>query len=669
LTTGDRALLDQIEEYNKFDCVSTRLCRDWLLGNCRHPGDNTGDGDLPQVEWFDPAREALEQAAKEAEQEAKRRTHDLEIVALRNLLVRDVGDDDRPWRELLGYLLEYHRREARREWRDFFNRTKEKSPHELLEDVDCIGGLTLDPGVPSRVEARSRVYTLRFPDQETKLRVGRAVRADTAEELDVLSIDPVAGRLELKVGPSRQPLADGISLIPTKPMLDNTIRESIERYAKAIVSGGADTFSATTSILRRDRPRIAGIDAGESLIAAGKDDTQAVIDVIHRMDRTHLVIQGPPGSGKTYTSAHAIVALLKEGKRIGVAAHTHKAIHNLLASVEQVAAKTGFTFRGVKKSTSDDPETEYVGTNIESKNAPADAVTGRYDLVAGTAWLFARADLTNELDYLFVDEAGQVSLANVVAMGPGAKNIVLVGDQMQLSQPVKGSHPGESGASALEFLMQDHATVPADRGVFLAHTHRMNPKLCRFVSDSFYEGRLEADPSTFGQRLVLGESGGVPSAGLAFIPVDHDENSQKSVEEATRLEAIYRELLGKGWIDQHEEPHTLGTDDILVVSPYNMQVNLLSSILPDGARVGTVDRFQGQEAAVVLISLATSSTEYAPRGLEFLLMPNRLNVAVSRARCLSTVIASPRLLESHCRKIEDMARLNILGRMQRMAGL
>jgi len=283
--------------------------------------------------------------------------------------------------------------------------------------------------------------------------------------------------------------------------------------------------------------------------------------------------------------------------------------------------------------------------------------------VAGTAWLFARPEHDRAFDYLFIDEAGQVGLANVVAMGVAARNIVLVGDQMQLAQPIQGTHPRGSGVSALEHLLQDHATVPADRGVFLAETRRMHPDLCGFISAAVYEGRLRSAEGMETQRLLADptrDPEAIAPAGLRFVEVDSIGCTQRSQPEAERLDRTYRGLLGQRWRNHRGEEAAIGVDDILVVSPYNMQVELLKRTLPDGARVGTVDKFQGQEAAVVLISMATSSGEDLPRNIEFLYSRNRLNVAVSRARCLSVVFANPRLLEIPCRTIEQMELVNCL---------
>ena len=206
------------------------------------------------------------------------------------------------------------------------------------------------------------------------------------------------------------------------------------------------------------------------------------------LDHSHLLIQGPPGAGKTFTASHAVVEMLARGKRVGVSSHSHKAINNLLQAVEAAAMARGLRFRGIKKSSYEEQFLD--GAIIENTTDNSEAANGGYDLISGTAWLFAREELDQQIDYLFVDEAGQVSLANTVAMGVSARNVILVGDQMQLSQPLKGSHPGRSGRSALEHLLDGLATVPPERGVFLSKTRRMHPGLCRFISDAFYDGRL-----------------------------------------------------------------------------------------------------------------------------------------------------------------------------------
>jgi superfamily I DNA and/or RNA helicase len=298
---------------------------------------------------------------------------------------------------------------------------------------------------------------------------------------------------------------------------------------------------------------------------------------------------------------------------------------------------------------------------IEVTTDNDDPRLGNYPLVAGTAWLFARPEHDRNFDTLFVDQAGQVSLANIIVAGSAARNIVLVGDPMQLAQPIQGVHPGQSGRSALAYLLGDMATVTPDRGIFLPTSRRMHPLICSYISDLVYEGRLCSDDGAARQGLLLDRAmSPLASAGLRFEAVSHSGNGQSSEEEAAAVLCAWRNVVGQKFRDREGKVRTVGPQDILVVAPYNAQVNLLRSTLPAGARVGTIDKFQGQEAPVCLVSMATSSGDELPRNIEFLFSVNRLNVAISRARALVIVFASPRLLGVPCRTIEEMRLVNAL---------
>jgi len=279
--------------------------------------------------------------------------------------------------------------------------------------------------------------------------------------------------------------------------------------------------------------------------------------------------------------------------------------------------------------------------------------------LGGTAWLFAREESRASRDVLFVDEAGQVSLGNLVATA--AKSVVLVGDQMQLAQPIQGAHPGGSGASGLDHLLEGFPVVPQERGIFLSRTWRMHPNLCSFVSDAVYGGQLRAEAGCAVQRLVLLADAhpALKPAGLSFVPVTHQGCRQKSEEEASIVREILASLVGQRVVDRKGRERAMTLDDVLVVAPYNMQVNLLRQRLPDGARVGTVDRFQGQEAEAVIVSMATSGVDDMPRDAAFLLSRNRFNVAISRARCLAVVVASPGALDLVAGSVDEMRLANL----------
>jgi uncharacterized protein len=283
-------------------------------------------------------------------------------------------------------------------------------------------------------------------------------------------------------------------------------------------------------------------------------------------------------------------------------------------------------------------------------------------LIAGTAWLFARAECAETLDYLFLDEAGQVSLANFVAMGMSARNIVLVGDQMQLGQPIQGVHPGASGTSTLDYLLQEHATIAPERGIFLRSTWRMHESICQFISEAVYDGCLRSVPETQHQALLLRETAhpALVSHGIRFVPAAHTGCAQKSEVEGAILQDLYASLMQQEFRNRDGAIRQMGPENVLIVTPYNVQVIYLRSLLPTGARVGTVDLFQGQEAEVVLISMVTSSGDDLPRNIEFLYSKHRLNVAISRARTLAVIVASPRLLDIACHTIEQMRLVNTL---------
>lgn len=644
----DPALLQEIADYNELDCRSTRMCRDWL--RTLRPGGATWRA---SGEAKPPTPEKLQERS-----DAELRTETL-VMALTD----GAAEADRDWRELLSHLLEFHRREAKPAWWAMFAR-QEMADEELLNDAECLAQLAADPNRPPRDDKRSKIFAFTFPAQDFKLRLGdKPLRAGSGEAAgEIVFIDEATRRVELKVGPSRSPIEDGAALIPEGPVGDKQLREAVYRYADAVVEGQGERYAAITDVLARRAPRLVGAAPGETIIPPGEAIVPGVIAALGRLQNSYLLIQGPPGAGKTYTSSHAIAALLGQGKRIGVASNSHKAVNHLLAGVQAAADGAGVWFKGVKKSSNED---HYVAgcDSIENTLDNKRAVDPAFQLYAGTAWLFARPEMDQQLDYLFVDEAGQVSLANLVAMGVAAKNIVLVGDQMQLSQPIQGDHPGGTGISGLDHLMGDYATVAPDRGVFLGVTRRLHPDLCRFISDAVYDGRLEAFESTRQQRLLPAAdvaASVAASSGLRFVDVAHVGCAQKCPGEAAEIARAYVDLLRSEWINDKGERHRLGIADILVVSPYNMQVDLLRGLLPAGARVGTVDKFQGQEAAIVLISMVTSSGADLPRQIEFLYSRNRLNVAISRARCLAVIFASPQLLEITCSTVAQMQLVNTL---------
>ena len=442
-----------------------------------------------------------------------------------------------------------------------------------------------------------------------------------------------------------------------KPVFNTkSLKDAVKRFAVSL-SNSESRYQALESFLRRGFPSIEGIEEGAEILSSGR----TAVDVVTRLQESYLFIQGPPGSGKTYTSSQIIVELMRLGKRIGISSNSHKAINNLLEGVVKAAKKKDFQFRGQKKSNKDQDDSHFQGEMIQNffKNTELDL---SMNLIAGTAWLFAREEMDRVLDYLFIDEAGQVSLANLIAMGMSAKNIILVGDQMQLAQPLQGTHPGDSGLSCLEYLLQGFSVISPQRGIFLGTSWRMHPQVCRFISEVVYDGKLHAEESNANQSLILNNHvhPDLKESGVHFLPVQHEGCSQKSEEEGKVVSKLYESLLQQSFCSRDGNVSAFSHENILIVTPYNVQVNYLRSILLEEARVGTVDKFQGQEAEVVIVSMVTSGAEDLPRDIEFLYSKNRLNVALSRARILALVVANPGLLEIPCTTVEQMRLVNSL---------
>ena len=620
----DDSILDGIQEYNREDCLSTYLLREWLLERKADAQAAWGT----EIAWRAPPE--LREIKAEAEEELAERD------ALREELL--VREDETA--RLAGLLLEYHRREAKPVWWAFFQRLELTVP-ELVEDAESIGGLEWD-GQEPEVSKKSLIHTFSFAVQQHKLDPGDdVVDPYTGESAGtIFELDDVAGRLRLRRGPKlkEQPLPQ--ALIPGGAWNTKYQRDALMRLGRSIRDGDG-RYSALGSVLQREPP----LDGARVQVETDEE----MKGLVERVEGRHLFVQGPPGSGKTFKGARLILHLLEQEQRIGIAATSHKAIHNLLDEI----VDAGLDRPGLKKCSSGNPESVYEKGSIESAAGIEPFLDPAERLMAGTAWLFARPELDQQLDYLFIDEAGQVSLADALAMGTSARTLVLLGDPVQLAQVSQGTHPGGSGASVLEHLLGDAQTIPEHRGLFLEHSFRMHPDVCRYISDAFYESRLEPAAGCDLQSTDLG-------TGLRFVPVEHEGNRRSSREEAARVREEFDRLLEGEWTNEKGITRPLRLNDILVVAPYNEQVKCLAEALPRGARVGTVDKFQGQQAPVVFFSMATSSGEDLPRNLEFLLSRNRLNVAVSRAKCLAYVVASPKLLEVGCRSIEQMRMANAL---------
>ncbi|RID89985.1 TM0106 family RecB-like putative nuclease [Gemmobacter lutimaris] len=626
--TGEQQILDEIEDYNRIDCISTEELRDWLVGI------------RPAGPWPTLAPDA---GPKEAEEDA-------DAQALRTALAASDLPEDR--QALLFNLGLFHKREAKpAQWAVFDSASKDED--DLLDNLDALAGLeAIGPIEPIK---RSFARSYRFPLQETKLRPGKGATVPVFDgppiSVSITDMDRRARHVTVKAGPGKDHLlGDRVNLHPDWPLdpkpIPGALRDVIADQC------GPRAWRAVDDLLSRAAPRL---KTGPLKPVA--DPVSGTIAAVGAMDETVLPIQGPPGTGKTYVTARAILSLVWKGARVGVTSNSHEAIRNVLMGCLSALEEEDLpiTLDLVHKTSGDDDG--YPDDCPVRRTTSNDDAAGGQHVVGATAWFFSRDENVQAFDWLFVDEAGQVGLANMVAMGRAARNIVLVGDPRQLPQVIQGAHPEPANLSCLDWMLGDHATVPPDRGIFLPVSRRMHPEVCRFISDQVYEGRLNSHPDT-ARQAVSGTR--FPEAGGFWVPVPHESNAQIAAEEVEAIRAAVADLLRGTWTDKDRTTRPMRASDIIVVAPYNAQVNALRDALPDAIRVGTVDKFQGQEAPVCLVSMTASSAEETSRGMEFLFSLNRINVAVSRAKGLALVFGAPRLREAKCETVEQMRLVNTL---------
>ncbi len=655
----ESAILKHIRDYNEDDCKSTEELTQWLRKVAKE------NNIYAPLSIAAAAADAVgaQPASKELPPEVVAR-----LDAIAKLRAR--GDE---FSISLGDLLDFHRREEKPMWWRMFDRAK-ATADELCDDSGCIQGVRAF-GAP-KTEKQSQLQSYSFdPSQECKLSADGKPSAMFSFNLDakftVTAIDMSAGTVQIKIGNKTLNEKFGGSfprqgsLIPYEYVPAATIQAALTEVALKHLKG--DLHAPVAALLGRTPPASTLQGTSEATIDAG-------IRIASSMAGKCLVVQGPPGTGKTYTAAKIINALLSAGKQVGIASNSHKAVVNLLAECGKAARDNGSSLRGIKVGGddegplfSDNPSLRHVQGNKEARAAYTGGVVG------GTAWLFTLPEWEGVLDFLFIDEAGQVSLANAVAMGRCAKNLVLLGDQMQLEQPIQGTHPGDAGLSSLLYALKDlqtsqpdlpvfHAVVPPYYGLFLGESRRMHPSVCRFISESIYEGRLGSHPDCGKQKIAVATNSHrivTKECGVMFVGVEHDGNIQQSDEEVDRVTAVYNELLGRPYTSSERCTKPLALEDFLFIAPYNAQVRALQAALPKGARVGSVDKFQGQEAPVCILSVCSSYGEYGSRGLAFILDRNRINVAISRAKCLAVVVADPRIASADANSIGEMMLLNL----------
>lgn len=646
-----------VERYNRDDVVSTHRLRRWLE---QLRAAQVGAGvDVPRPTLQDEEKEAGERAAA--------------AEALRAVLLDEVPPDaaspGHPQHErwLLAYLIDWHHREEKAEWWEFF-RLRELPEEDLLDEPNAIAGLVhiaeLGPFLSKKGKPTgSTIHRYRFPPQDVELTGGDKLRRQDDQPFgEVLALDRVALTVDVKRGKASgddHPSAVfSIDVIGTR-----SLQGSVMRFAARLHAGAYGEPSAGADLLHRRSPRLR---SGVFSPQAGEPTTDFALRIVAELDRTTLAIQGPPRAGKTYIGARMIRAAVAKGLRVGVTATSHKVIQNLFDAVRDQATDAGQTLRLARKlKDGEDPPPDL--TAFRDNAVALNAVrTHEVQVLGGTAWLWADENAAGSVDLLFVDEAGQFSLANALAIASATDSLILLGDPQQLDQPQKASHPDGVDVSALSHVLGGAETMPSDLGIFLPETWRLAPEVCRFTSELFYAGRLRPIPTLANQRLT-----DVPpfeGAGLWWLPIPHDGNRTASDEEVDAVEALVELLLAGQWIDQKAIARPIRPNDLRIVAPYNAQVNRLTARLAArGVPVGTVDKFQGQTCAAVIYSMATSGPEDAPRGMEFLYSLNRLNVATSRGRCASFIVASPALLQPQCRTPRQMHLVNGLCRFVELA--
>ncbi len=653
--TGDAQAA--VEAYNRDDCVSALELRRWLeslraelvAGGVEVPRPEPKSGDATEQlnERLLKVRELAAQLTAGLPPEPAERT----------------AEQHSRWR--LAQMLEFHRREQKAVWWEYY-RLEALDDEDLADEQGAIVGLEFVAaagGTP-----KCPVHRYRYPAQKCEIRKGVVYTRGSVEVGEIFGIDLVARTVDITKRMAARDLHPA-SIFVHDSVNNAPIEQALVRLAEDVRDHGMAADGANRAarvLLTAAPPRFHDGAALEPL--PGENSTRTAIRLGLVLDGTVLPIQGPPGSGKTYTGARMILELVRVGRTVGVCGTSHKVIDNLLQEIVREAARKNDPVR-IARKVSEDPaaDTGAILHTTDNGRVRSMLENGEAQIAAGTPWLWSRPEFARAVDVLFVDEAGQMSLANVLAISQAADSLVLLGDPRQLDQPVQGSHPDGVAVSALEHLLQGHATVPPDRGLFLAETWRLPPAICAYTSETFYENRLFPRPDL--ERQVLDGDTPYAGSGLWYMPVEHDGNTNTAPEEVDAVEGLVRSLLaGTHWTDRHGDRHPLGPEDIMVVAPYNAHVGRIAERLKSlGVRAGTVDRFQGQQAPVVIVSLATSTPEEAPRGMEFLYSLNRLNVATSRAQCACILVASPRLFDPECRTPRHMRLANAFCRYLEVA--
>jgi uncharacterized protein len=640
---------ETMEGYNAEDCVSTAKLRDWLEGEREKlVASGIEVRRLPEKSG-DPSEKLKDKLDR--------------VAALTELLSAEIPADpaarteEQAARWLLAQLLSWHRREDKRAWQDGY-RYAEMNDEDLLDERVGLTRMSFVKRVGSGRQVPTDRYS--FEPQRSNVRAGKELYYGDEKFGEVVTIDQAKGVVDIKKTKKSAEVHPPTVYMWSAPLPTDSQAGSLYRIAAWAAENGIDAagrYRPGRDLVLRRPPRLINGEKLEQL--ASETAVNTANRIMLALEDSVFAIQGPPGSGKTYTGARMICELVKSGKRIGVTALSHKVIRKLLDDV--VAAAHEMSFEGVRCLDRDNEGAESEGVavaRVDNDEALAALTTGKANVLGGTSWLWSPEKAFESVDVLFIDEAGQMSLADVLAVSQAAKRLVLLGDPQQLERPTKGSHPDGAEKSALEHLLNGRKTIEAGLGFLLPETWRLHPNVCRYTSDFFYDERLSPHPISK-SRVIEGHEW-LSGAGLWIVPVEHEGNRNSSAEEVEVVARIAEGLLRPEvkWFRSAGNSRRLREEeDILIVAPYNAQVADLSARLPK-MRIGTVDKFQGQEAPVVIYSLTTSSPEDAPRGMEFLYSLNRLNVATSRAMTTVILVGSPKLFEPECRTPREMQLAN-----------
>jgi len=641
-------LRDEVERYNEDDCRSTLELRDWLesLRTLRYSdGQQTCRRELKQREGESP------DSQPENAEVFQQLMHGLEDWP---------ADSFDQSRYLMAHLLDYFRRETKVKWWEFF-RLRDMQPDDLFSEKSAIASLIHVEQLPMAGKSVIPTHRYTYPEQEVSIRSGdklwdtKGSQIGSCEAIDTVN-RTIDIKKTMKTIDERPTELFAFKIIRPEPMPESLL--DMAEQLLATMPERTTPRTACFDLLASRAPRL------KTLTLPMKGEVTAnAVKIARDLDESCLAIQGPPGSGKTTVGSQMIIALASEGYRIGICAVGHQVILHLLEEV-------------LKRSDGATPVAHYFSDKSlvmpdgvqRAKDKPtATNLLRRGVVLGGTAWLWSDPELEQQLDFLFIDEAGQMSLAMALAAGRSARNIILLGDPQQLEQPQQGSHPGGSGVAALAHILQGQSTIPPDRGLFLDQTRRLHPEICRFTSEQYYDGRLQSLPGL--EKQVIRDSVGKKRYGLEFVVSAHTGNEDRSLEEVEIVRKLVEEFLGGdySWVQRNEQEQPLSINDILVVAPFNLQVDAIRQALPEGARVGTVDKFQGQEAPIVIYSLTSSSVEDAPRGISFLLSRSRMNVATSRAKCLAIVVGTESLVSATVQDAPGVQLANGLCRFRELA--